>query len=523
LDLRQRIARTIDRLLAAVALLLVLGSAVFFGGAVWWFRPAVVLLALLLVVLVMVQLLSQGRMPILKSPLVALGFLYLGLAAVQLVPLPQSLARRLSAGAQEIYASGGLPRLARSDDPEIPAVEPAAVRSPATLDRAATLRCLVGGAVCLGIFWSMSHFADRLRRLYLVAGCVIAAFLANGAFGIVQLTCHVDGAFGMYLPGGSPAWGPSRDDLLESPTIAFLKRLEDPDPAARPGWDRVALVPDRPFLFGTLLGGPGAFLAFGSLAMPLSLAIVLHVFSPRGSRESLSSRLSQTGHGSLLVLVVVLLACSSVLVGVMTGMWFCLPFALGVIAVGLPSAVAAAPRTASLCLTALVLACLGTGAFLATSWPAVFGSSPPVQPISWEATKLVWAESMRIIKDFPLLGTGLGSFRAIHPYFKIHDATATTAMSSLLQCGVETGAIGLGILALGGLWCLCRLPWCVRAVGTADRTLTYGLIAAGLSFSVWSAVSWSAELPAVAISACALGGMGNRWLAGGTDLFVERG
>jgi len=523
LDLRQRIVFTIDRLLTVTVLTLLLGSAVFFGGAVWWFRPVVAFMAFLLVLLELTQLFIEGRMPFLKSPLVALGLLYLALALAQLVPMPQLMARRLSLGAQEIYASGGLPRLARLDDPDSAAFEPASVRSPATLDRAATLRSLVGTAACLGIFWSISHFADRLRRLYLVAGCVIAAFLLNGAFGLVQLTCQVDGAFGLYLPGSSPAWGPSRDDLLESPTVAVMKRIDDPDPAAKPGVERIALWPERPFLFGTLLGGPGAFLAFGSMAIPLALGIVLHLFSPRGSRESLSSRLSQTGHGSLLALIVILLSLSSALVGLMAGTWFCLPFALGIIAVGLPSAFTTAPRLTSLCLTALVLASLGAGALLASAWPALLGGSPPVHPISWESTKLVWTETLPILKDFPLLGTGLGSFRSIHPYYKIHDATATTAMSSLLQCGVETGAIGLGIIALGGLWCTCRLPWCVKAVGTADRTLTYGLIASALSFTLWSSVHWTFELPAVAISASALGGAWNRWLAGGTDLFVERG
>jgi hypothetical protein len=271
------------------------------------------------------------------------------------------------------------------------------------------------------------------------------------------------------------------------------------------------------------MGGPAAFLALGSLAMPLALSIVLYLVSPRGSRESLSDRLGQTGHGSLLALVVILLGASSTLVGLMAGSWFCLPFALGIAAVGLPSAMARASRMASLCLTGLLLACLGSGALLAEAWPALLGGSPPVNRISWDSTKLVWTECLPILKDFPLVGTGLGSFGAIHPYYKIHDATATTAMSSLLQCGVETGAIGLGIVALAGLWSLFRLPWCVKAVGTADRTLTYGLIAAALSFTVWSCVHWTAQLPAVAISASALGGAWNRWLAGGTDLFVERG
>jgi hypothetical protein len=356
-----------------------------------------------------------------------------------------------------------------------------------------------------------------------ISGCVVAAFLANGALGIVQVTCHVEGVFGVYLPGSAPAWGPSRDDLLESPTVAVLKRLDDRAPAPGPSVERIALSPERPFLFGTLLGGPGAFLALGSLAMPLALAIVLHLISPRGSRESLSTRLSQTGHGSLLTLLVILMSLSAALVGFLASGWFCVPFVLGIIAVGLPAAAAPVARWPALGLTGLVLTCLGSGVVLASAWPALVGGSLPVPPISWEWTRLVWNESLPILKDFPLLGTGLGSFRSIHPYYKIHDATATTAMSSLLQCGVESGAMGLGIVALAGFWCLCRLPWCVKAVGTADRTLSYGLIGAALSFTLWSSVHWTAELPAVAISASALGGAWNRWLAGGTDLFVERG
>jgi hypothetical protein len=523
LDVRPKIVSAIDRLLAATVLLLLLGSAVCFGGAVWWFRPVFAFLVFLLVALELVQFFLSGRMPILKSPLFALGLLYVALAVLQLVPLPEPLARRLSIGAQEIYSTGGMTRLARLDDPDLAPVEPAPSRSPASLDRAATLRALVAALACLGIFWTISHYTDRLSRLYLVMGCVIAAFLVNGAFGVVQLTCRAEGTYGVCLPGNSPAWGPSRVDLLESPGIAVMRRIDEPEPDSKPGLERVTLVAARPFLFGTLLGGPGAFLAFGSMAMPLALAIVIHLLAPRGSRESLSTRLSQTGHGSLLTLVVALLAASSVLVGLMAGPWFSLPFFLGIAAVGLPSVFASSSRYTSLGLSTLVLASLGGGAFIGTAWPEFGAGSLPVQPISQEAIKMIWNESLPIFRDFPLVGTGLGTFPSIHPYYKIHDATSSTAMSSLLQCAVECGAGGLGIVALAACWCLCRLPWCVKAVGTADRTLAYGLIGAGLSFSLWSTFHWTAELPAVAIAASALGGTWNRWLAGGTDLFVERG
>ena len=77
--------------------------------------------------------------------------------------------------------------------------------------------------------------------------------------------------------------------------------------------------------------------------------------------------------------------------------------------------------------------------------------------------------------------------------------------------------------SVGGAWCLFRLPGAVRRVGTADRSLVFGLIGAALSFTLYSAVHWTVELTAVAVVASAWGGTLNRCLAGGTDLFVERG
>ena len=77
---------------------------------------------------------------------------------------------------------------------------------------------------------------------------------------------------------------------------------------------------------------------------------------------------------------------------------------------------------------------------------------------------------------------------------------STTAMSSLLQWGVETGVAGMGILALAMLWCLVRLPSCLKRVGLIDRSLAHGLIGAALSISLLAVIHWTVELSAVAIS-----------------------
>ncbi len=523
MNLRQKIMAATDGLLAASIGILVLGSVLAFGGAVWWFSPAMVGLTFLMVVVRLVQLLAQGRMPLLKSPLTFLGLLALVIGVVQLLPLPARLADRVSPIAHEVYATGAWSRLVRADDPEAPLPVPAEVRSPATLDRAATLRWMIGATVCLGIFWTVSHYVDRLGRLYWVWGSVAAGFLLNAAFGVVQIGGQAEGLFGFVLPDLPPAWAPTLDDMLESPSPASLRRLEPIVRMDRSPIERVALVPDRPFLFGTLMGGPGALLAMGSMALPLAMAILLHILGPRGSRESLGDRLRHSGLGGFAILMVTMLMTGAFLAGLMAGPWFCVPFAVSVAMVGLPSAFLPGGRWSAIGITLLMLASLGLGAAMVTAWPQLIGGQPPVAPISWSATRLFWIESLPILQDFPLLGTGFGSFRTIHSYFQSPDSPAGLTMSSLLKCGVEAGAAGLVIIGIAGIWCLVRLPSCLRRVGSADRALAHGLIGAAVGFSLWSMLHWTVELPAVAISASALGGTWNRWLAGGTDLFVERG
>ena len=95
-------------------------------------------------------------------------------------------------------------------------------------------------------------------------------------------------------------------------------------------------------------------------------------------------------------------------------------------------------------------------------------------------------------------------------------------MSSVLRWWAEAGWAGLAVAVVGLLWCLARLPTSLGRVGTADRTLAFGALGAAFAFAALSVLHWTTDLTAVAIAASAFGGTMNRWLAGGTDLFVER-
>jgi O-antigen ligase len=61
---------------------------------------------------------------------------------------------------------------------------------------------------------------------------------------------------------------------------------------------------------------------------------------------------------------------------------------------------------------------------------------------------MVWKDTFRIFKDFPLLGTGLGTFTQIFPmYQSFHmEAIITHAENDFLQLASETGLLGAAVL-----------------------------------------------------------------------------
>ena len=210
------------------------------------------------------------------------------------------------------------------------------------------------------------------------------------------------------------------------------------------------------------------------------------------------------------------------LVGLMAGPVLAGVFALGLILAGGPGAWGTGLRGSAVALTGLALLSLGAGVAIGETAGRPPGFAPLATRADWAASARTWKEAAHIARDFPILGAGLGSFPSIHPYYKSTDAGTTTARSSLLQWSAEAGAAGLLLLGVAALWAIARLPGAIRRVGSADRPLAFGLLGALASFALLSAVHWTVELTAVALAAGAVGGTCDRWLAGGTDLFVER-
>ncbi len=516
---RIRFLTAIDRVLAASIVGLLVGTTLGFGGAVWWSPLLIGTLTALLVVAWLARVAVTGRWSFLASPLTIFGALGLSLAVVQSVPLPGEIAGRISPASRAAHTLGTLPGLVHADDPDAALPEPVTSRTPMTLDRPATLRWLVGAAACLALFGVVSHFADRRDRLFLVWGCVIGAFLLNSAVALIQIVGQSEGMYGFIEPGKGPKWAPTLADALAAPGETALR----PVGTGRPSPHAWAIPqPDRPALLGSLMGGPGAHVALGALGLPLALGLALQLMSPRGSRDGLWTRLAESGQGSLLVLLVGSTIAAAFLMGLLAGPSLAWVFAGAIAIVGIPSLIGTGVGVKGIVLTALSLCSLGGGVWLGNASPDLFPTAIELPRVDLASGRETWSAALAIVHEFPIVGTGLGSFATIEPYFKTRDAASTTAMSSVLQWAVEAGAVGLVLLGLGALWGLARLPGAIRRVGSADRAMVFGLVGAAACFATVSCVHWTVELAAVALAASAVAGTANRWLAGGTDLFVER-
>jgi hypothetical protein len=520
LTLRIKLVNGLDRVLAMTLAALLLGTSLAFGGGVWWSRLFVTTLSFAIVLAWMGRSILAGPWRVLKSPLTLLCAMALALGLVQLLPLPAGLVAKLSPRSVEVYSVAMIPEKGLADDPSIVLPPPFLARSPISLDRAATLRWLVGSLACLGVFVVASHYSDRFGKAQVIWGSVIAAFFVNVVLGMVQVPSLSSGLYGMYQPGSSPAWGPTLDDAMNVPSRTYLRPLVEPN-ATKPMV--VGSKLEKSFLFGSLMGGPGAFLALGSLALPLAFSLMLHLMAPRGLRDGLLARLRDSGQGSLILLMLGLILASAVLVGILAGLVPSLTFAVGLTIAGLFGSWSSGIRKVGLASTILVLGALAAGVVYGDSAIREAAGRPSYPRIDWNSAKATWAESLPILRDFPLLGTGFGSFATVHPYYKTRDGSPNTAMSSILEWAVESGAVGIVLLATAGLWCLIRLPGAIGRVGTADRALPFGLLGSLIGFVSFSAIHWTVDLSAVALGASAVAGTANRWLAGGTDLFVDRG
>ena len=102
----------------------------------------------------------------------------------------------------------------------------------------------------------------------------------------------------------------------------------------------------------------------------------------------------------------------------------------------------------------------------------------------------LWKESISIVEDWPILGTGLNTYTIVGPHYKIHPQGGIYPHNSYLHMSAEIGLLGLAAFlwflwamfgrGLGLLQCLQRLT----KTKSKDYILILGLMAGLLAFLV---------------------------------------
>jgi O-antigen ligase len=111
-----------------------------------------------------------------------------------------------------------------------------------------------------------------------------------------------------------------------------------------------------------------------------------------------------------------------------------------------------------------------------------------------------WANTFQIIKDFPLLGSGLGTFTQVFPaYRSFHiEGVVTHAENDFLQLASEVGLIGTGLLTVAFLFLFYKAFSGIRKLSSEDprRYIGIGGLVGIIALLIHSMVERNIQVPA---------------------------
>jgi O-antigen ligase len=142
---------------------------------------------------------------------------------------------------------------------------------------------------------------------------------------------------------------------------------------------------------------------------------------------------------------------------------------------------------------------------LALLWALWIGVDAVISPffnvsedLKWRWT--VWGDTLRIVKDFPILGSGLGTFSQIFPMYKSFHMRrlVTHAENDFLQLSSDIGLIGMGILFILFIFLFVKAVSGLRSMSITDsrRYIGIGGLVGILALMFHSMVERNLQVPA---------------------------
>jgi O-antigen ligase len=113
---------------------------------------------------------------------------------------------------------------------------------------------------------------------------------------------------------------------------------------------------------------------------------------------------------------------------------------------------------------------------------------------------MIWVNTFQIIKDFPLLGSGLGTFAQIFPMYRSFPilGLVTHAENDFLQLASETGLVSVGILSILFIFLLMKAIVGIRSLSSGEprRYIAIGAMVGILGLMLHSLVERNIQVPA---------------------------
>jgi O-antigen ligase len=142
---------------------------------------------------------------------------------------------------------------------------------------------------------------------------------------------------------------------------------------------------------------------------------------------------------------------------------------------------------------------------LALLWAAWLGLDAIISrfftaPEDFKMRWLIWVNTFQIFQDFPLLGSGLGTFAQIFPMYRsFHfDGLVTHAENDFLQLASETGLIGTSLLFILFIFLLYQASSGIRSLSPREpqRYIALGGLVGILALMLHSVVERNIQVPA---------------------------
>ena len=112
----------------------------------------------------------------------------------------------------------------------------------------------------------------------------------------------------------------------------------------------------------------------------------------------------------------------------------------------------------------------------------------------------IWADSLKVVKDFPILGSGLGTFSQIFPMYKSFHIRrfVSHAENDFLQLSSDVGLIGMGILFILFIFLFVKVVSGIRSMSITDsrRYIGMGGLVGILALMFHSMVERNLQVPA---------------------------